>query len=343
MGPVARGRGAGGPEAEVDEDAGDEELIRRLAAGHAEAIQPLHARYAATVFAIAARSLGRAAAEEVVQEVFLTVWRKAATFDPARGGFRNWLLRIARNHVLNEIRSRSRRPRSEGVVDGEDVAVDPAPGPTEALWRSHRRAVLLEAIEALPSRQAQALRLAYFEELTHEQVAALLSLPLGTAKSRIQSGLRLLRSRLAGAVAFGLLFAALGAFALDRSTALRREGRALRLVAASDVVPLRLAPAPGIAPETHGSYRGRRGSDVAVMTFTAFPPAPRGHAYRAWSGRSGRWTPLGIVRPDDTGHDLLIVEGPIASEPPGALRVTLEPAGASGGPTGPTIVAWPPP
>lgn len=325
----------------VDEDVGDEELMRRLAAGRPEALQPLHARYAPIVFGIAVRPLGRAAAEEVVQEVFLAVWRKAASFDPARGSLRGWLLRIARNHVLNEIRSRSRRPHTEGSADSDDLAVDPAPGPSEALWQSHRRVVLLEAIEALPARQAQALRLAYFEELTHEQVASLLRLPLGTAKSRIQAGLRSLRTRLAGVVAIGLTLAALGAFALDRA-ALRRQERALRLLTASDIVPLRLAPAPGVAPETHGSYRGRRGEDIAVMTFTAFPPAPRGFSYRAWSGRSGRWIPLGKVRPDASGRDLLIIEGPSVTEPPGALRVTLEPSGASGGPTGPTIVAWPP-
>ncbi len=327
----------------MDDDPDDEELIRRLAAGRPEALQTLHARYAPLLFGIATRPLGRSAAEEAVQEVFLAVWRKAATFDPARGSVRNWLLRIGRNHVLNEIRGRSRRIRSASVPDGDDLAIDPGDGPDEALWRAHRRDVLLAAIEALPPRQGQALRLAYFEELTHEQVAAMLRLPLGTAKSRIRSGLESLRSRLAGVVAFGLLIAALGVYALDRTAALSREERALRLVTASDVVPLRLAPAPGVAPATHASYRGRPGADVAVMTFTAFPPAPPGHTYRAWAARSGRWSLLGTVRPDGSGKDLLVLEGPPVVETPEALQVTLEPSGSRTGPIGPTIVSWPPP
>ncbi len=201
----------------------------------------------------------------------------------------------------------------------------------------------MAAIEALPPRQGQALRLAYFEELTHEQVAQALRLPLGTAKSRIRSGLLTLRSRLAGVVALGLLLAAVGGYAFDRRAAFRLEERALRLVASSDVVPLRLAPAPGVAASTHGSYRGRPGSDVAVMTVTAFPPAPRGLTYRARAARDGRWRPLGTIRPDGSGKDLLVIESPAAAESPEALRVTLEPARAVTGPTGPTIVSWPPP
>jgi hypothetical protein len=100
---------------------------------------------------------------------------------------------------------------------------------------------------------------------------------------------------------------------------------------------------PCVAPATHGSYRGKQGIDLAVMTFTAFPPAPEGKVYRVWLGRSGRWTLLETVRPDALGRDWLILEGPYLTSTPEALRVTLEPAGAKGGPTGPVVVAWPSP
>src|SRR4051794_16592255 len=100
----------GGEGRPMDEEPDDEELMRRLAAGCTEALQPLHARYVGLIFACAVPSLGAAVAEEVVQEVFLAAWRKASTFDPSRGSVRNWLLQIGRNRVLNEIRGRSRRP-----------------------------------------------------------------------------------------------------------------------------------------------------------------------------------------------------------------------------------------
>jgi RNA polymerase sigma-70 factor (ECF subfamily) len=326
----------------ADDEPGDEELMRQLAAGRAEALGPLHGRYAVVVYGIAARPLGRSAAEEVVQDVFLTIWRKASTFDPARGEFRNWLLRIARNRVRNEIRNRTRRPSTAPLIEG-DMAVDDGPEPDESLWRAHRREVLLRAIEALPPRQGQALRLAYLQELTHEQVAATLSLPLGTAKSRIQSGLQTLRWRLASAAFLVLLLAGLAGLAYERATAFRREERALRLVTSSDITPIRLSPAPGVDPATHGSYRGRPGTTTAVMTFTAFPPAPPGQAYRAWIVRRNGWTLLGTVRPDASCRDMLVLEGPDFAEPPASLRVTLEPSGEETEPTGPTIVAWPAP
>jgi RNA polymerase sigma-70 factor (ECF subfamily) len=326
----------------ADDEPGDEELMRRLAAGRAEALGTIHGRYAGAVYGIAVRPLGPSGAEELVQDVFLTVWRKASTFDPARGEFRHWLLRIARNRVRNEIRDRSRRPTTAPLVDG-DLAVDDGTEPDESLWRAHKREILIRAIEALPPRQGQALRLAYFEELTHEQVAATLCLPLGTAKSRIQSGLESLRWRLASAAFLGLILAGLAGLAFERATAFRREERALRLVTSSDVKPIRLSPAPGVDPATHGSYRGRPGTATAVMTFTAFPPAPSGQAYRVWIARRSGWTMIGTVRPDASGNDLLVLEGLDLAEPPASLRVTLEAAGEVIEPTGPTIVAWPAP
>src|SRR5438876_264845 len=89
----------------------DEELIGRLAAGDHAALGPLYARHAGWLFGLAARTIDRAAAEEIVQDVFLTVWRKADTFDPARGTFRAWVHRVTQLRVINELRQRSRRPR----------------------------------------------------------------------------------------------------------------------------------------------------------------------------------------------------------------------------------------
>jgi RNA polymerase sigma factor (sigma-70 family) len=183
----------------------DEELMSQLASGRPEALGPLHGRYAALVYGLAARSLDRAAAEEISQEVFLAVWRHAATFDPARGSFRAWVLQIARTRVLNELRRRGRRPRttSQSHDPIEEDLPDRDPGPVEAAWREHRRAAVRAAVEALPPPQREALSLAFLEDLTHEQVAAYLKLPLGTTKSRIRAGVKALRTRLAPLVTAG--------------------------------------------------------------------------------------------------------------------------------------------
>jgi RNA polymerase sigma-70 factor (ECF subfamily) len=201
------------------------------------------------------------------------------------------------------------------------------------------------AVAALPSPQRQALSLAFLDDLTHEQVAAFLNVPLGTAKGRIRSGLQALRARLAPLIAAGLALVSVLVAAERREhshqEALRRQERALRLVTSSDVVPLRLVATPGTPAATHGNYRGRTGVAMAVITCSQFTPAPAGHVYRVWALHQGRWTPLGDVRPDVRGSDLLIVDNPTLVRLPEAVMVTLEPIGPASVPTGPAAIRWP--
>ena len=329
----------------------DEELMREVAAGRPDAIDQLHARYASLINGVAARSLDRPAAEEISQEVFLAVWRHAASFDPTRGTFRAWVLQITRRSVLNELRRRGRRPCATAQsrdLDG-DCFPDPGPDPAESVWREHRRAVVREAVEALPPPQREALSLAFLEDLTNEQVAEFLKLPLGTTKSRIRSGLKALRGSLAPLVAAGLILAGLltvaGRRELAHQAALTRHNRALALVTNSEVVPRRLGPTPGINPQAHGNYRGRPGVDLAVLTLSYLTPAPAGYEYRAWASHGGRWTLLGRVQLDNDGRSLMIAEGPELATPPDQVQVTLEQTGARAGtgaePTGPPVLRWP--
>jgi RNA polymerase sigma-70 factor, ECF subfamily len=331
----------------IDAEAGDEALMRQVSAGHQEALGPLYGRYAPFIFNLAAQSLDRPGAEEIVQEVFLTVWRMAASYDPTRGPFRPWVLQIAHYRILNELRRRNRRPHVEADPDGTHLAAvrDPAPEPAEAAWQEYRRAAVRDAVAKLPPPQRQALGLAFFEELTHEQVAAVLNLPLGTAKTRIRAGLQKLQAHLAPLV-FGLAvggsLVALGIRYEAQQATLQRDERALRLVTNSDVVPLRLDAAAGVPADTHATYRGRPAADVAVLTFSYFPPAPAGQAYQAWGRYDGTWRSLGLVPPEATERGaLLIVEGPWLATPPDAVQVTLEPAAGSAAPSGPVIVAGP--
>ncbi|HEX5498447.1 MAG TPA: sigma-70 family RNA polymerase sigma factor, partial [Thermomicrobiales bacterium] len=327
----------------------DEALLRELAAGRDEALGPLHSRYAGLVFGIAARSLDQPAAEEITQDVFLAVWNKAHTFDPTRGPVRPWLLQIAHLRVLNELRRRGRRPSIVPDPDDSQIGAvaDEAPLPDEAAWHDFRRSAVQAAVAALPPTQREALSLAFFDDLTHEQVAAFLGLPLGTAKTRIRTGMQRLRTTLlpvvaAATVALAGGLAALGIRFQQQQGELARENRALGVVANSSMNEVRLTAAPGVPAETHVAYRTHPGADLGVMTFEHFAPAPPGAAYQAWARHDGVWRSLGVVNVDPAGHALAIVDQPDQKQPE-ALQVTLEPAGGSTLPTGPVIVAWPSP
>jgi len=316
--------------------------MRQVADGSAEALGLLHRRFARLIFGLAVQSLDRAAAEDLVQEVFLAVWRNARRFDPERGTVRAWVLQITHFRLLNELRRRSRQPEvvpdPEGLVLGGLPASDP--GPVEATWEQHRRTVLKSALDELPPPQREALSLAFLDDLTHEQVATELGLPLGTAKTRIRAGLLKLRSTLgpqwAALVAICLLAAL--RYRAEHAT-LARYDRALSLVTASDSVNLRLGPVPGTAEATHARYRGRPGAGIAVVTFSEFPPAPGGQVYQAWARHGATWTSLGTVLPA-TGGARLIAESPALGALPDALEVTLEPRTGSAAPSGPVVVAW---
>src|SRR5438046_6363060 len=140
----------------------DEELMRQGAEGSAEALGLLHRRFARVIFGLAIQSLDRAAAEDLVQDVFLAVWRNARRFDPERGTVRAWVLQITHFRLLNELRRRSRQPEivpdPEGLVLADLPASDP--GPADATWEQHRRTVLKAAPAELPHAQREALSLA---------------------------------------------------------------------------------------------------------------------------------------------------------------------------------------
>jgi RNA polymerase sigma factor (sigma-70 family) len=329
----------------ASQDPSDEALMRSLAAGQQDALGPLYSRYGRLIYSMAAQSLDRAVAEEIVQEVFLAVWRKAETFDPERGTFRSWVLQTAHFRILNELRQRGRRPQGQPDPEGVHLANlrDPGPEPSDAVWFEYRRNAVRSAMTQLPAAQRQALGLAFFEELTHEQVASVLQLPLGTAKTRIRAGLQKLRVSLGPVLAAVLVgsLALLGVRYQSEQAAAERNGRALALVTASDVEAVRLAPAPGIAEVTHGHYTARPGTPMAVLSLSYFPAAPAGQVYQAWVRQHGAWRSLGTAQPDTGGHALLIADGAELADLPEAIAVTQEPAAGSRTPTGPVIIAWP--
>lgn len=325
----------------------DGTLLADLARGRQEAMGPLYSRYAPLVFGIARQSLDRGIAEDIVQDVFLAVWKNARSYDPGRGPVRPWLLQIAHFRIANELRRRSRRPALAGGSGEEALAAAPEPGAdaAEKMWLDYRGEVLRSALASLPPRQRQALGLSFFDELSHPEIATLLDLPLGTAKSRIRAGIERLRSRV-GAVSAAALVLVVGIWIATRAhsdrSELARDDRALGMLTSSDAEAIRLERVSGTIPvDAHGTWRARRGSPIAVVTLSHFPAAPTGRVYRVWARWDGRWLLAGSARPDADGRARIVAEDSLFGARPATIEVTLEDDGPAGeSPAGPPLVAW---
>jgi RNA polymerase sigma-70 factor (ECF subfamily) len=335
------------PRTRLDSARSDEELILELAVGGQESLGPLYTRYAKTVFRLAEHSLDRAAAEEIVQDVFLAIWRSAPTFDPRQGAFRPWLFQLAHWKILNELRRRRRRPAEQyGDAEEEDVfaqVADREPGPEERAWQKEHGQIMQSALESLPARQREAVTMAFLEDMTHQEVAQALDVPLGTAKTRIRSGLQILRTSLAPIAAslFGLGLAIVGFRYVQSQAAYDRDERALNLVTTSDLVPLRLTPASAQVPAAaHANYRSRAGTPLAVLTTESLSAAPPGRAYQAWVRHGDTWTSLGLLQPNADGTARLIAENAALTVSPNVVEITLEPQSGSQTPSGPVLLSW---
>ena len=334
-------------DAAIEKEISDEALMSDLASGQQDAIGLLYARYAPTIHGMAAQALGRPTAEDIVQDVFIAVWKNAAAYDPKLGPVRPWLLQIAHFRIANELRRKSRRPQIQADPEGQRLASIPEPGPgqSEEVWNAYRTSALRRALEELPPPQRQALGLAFFEQLSHDEIASALKLPLGTAKSRIRAGLRSLRQRLAPVLATLVGIAILGAVTLrlfSGRAELGRDERALTMLTSSDSQALRLTAPRNPNSPIHGVYRYRPGGQIAVLTISNLPPAPGDRVYRAWALLGKTWVPLGDARPDASGHARLIAEGQALSSRPDRLELTMEPEIGGKARTGSALIAWQP-
>jgi RNA polymerase sigma factor (sigma-70 family) len=179
--------------AAVMELASDGDVAAVFQKGRPEALALVYERYGALVYTIALRSLGDAAdAEDVAQQVFVSAWRGRDSFDPARGGLAAWLAAITRNKVTDVFRSRRREAGALRAAAGQEAVS----GQVAAVDQVIDRVVLSDELGRLGEQQRLIITLAFYTDLTHDQIAHALRLPVGTVKSHIRRSLLRLRTRL---------------------------------------------------------------------------------------------------------------------------------------------------
>lgn len=178
--------------------------MHRVHAGDARAFGVIFDRHGGAAFSLAYRMCGRQAmAEDIVQDAFLSLWRRGSRYDPARGSVRSWVLGAVHHKAIDSF-------RHESATAGRDVNDDPAaeriPARERTDLETEKRSDARQvrgALEGLPTEQRRVIELAYFGGFTHTQIAAMLELPAGTVKGRIRLGLTRMRLSLGGLAAGG--------------------------------------------------------------------------------------------------------------------------------------------
>lgn len=173
------------------------DLMHQVALGDEDAFARLYDATSRMVHGVACRILGNLAdAEEVTLDVYNQVWRSARTFQRERGSVTAWLLMLSRTRSLDKLRARATRQRNVEPIDPRFDAPSATANPEDQSAAAQQRAILLAALNRLPQEQRQALEMAYFDGLSHSELADRLGEPLGTVKTRIRLGMMKLKDQL---------------------------------------------------------------------------------------------------------------------------------------------------
>ena len=174
------------------------DLLRRVSAQDHAAVAEFYDQVAGVLFSTAVRILRDTHdAEEILQDVFVQIWNKAADFDPTMGSPLHWSLAITRHRCIDRLRSRKRRSRlAEQMTQHHEIADGSSSRPPEQLLGTAEASVVQEAVKGLPAEQRVAIEMAFFSGLSHGEIAETLQEPLGTVKARIRRGMLKLREQL---------------------------------------------------------------------------------------------------------------------------------------------------
>ncbi|MEE9284395.1 MAG: sigma-70 family RNA polymerase sigma factor [Dehalococcoidia bacterium] len=176
------------------------ELLGLVIRGDRAALSALYDRFVRQVFSLALRMVENPSlAEEITQDVFMTVWTRGSTYRSDRGPFSSWLLSVTHNRCIDELRKRRRRAKLS-TIDIDEMRVDPSSGGDvvlDAVFARLDRETIVEALNRLPSLQKQVIVMAYFQGLTQSEISEVLGSPLGTVKTRMRLGLHKMRDLLA--------------------------------------------------------------------------------------------------------------------------------------------------
>jgi RNA polymerase sigma-70 factor (ECF subfamily) len=180
-------------------DLADEDLMQLVRRGEAEAFEVVYERHSNAAFSLAYRMCGtRAAAEDVVQEAFLSLWRSGARYDRTRGSVRTWVLGIVHNRAIDSLRRSVVHDRRRASDEGIEERFEARERTEVEVARLDEAEEIRQALRTLPTEQGRVIELAYFGGFTQTEIASMLDAPLGTVKGRMRLGLEKMRAQLGG-------------------------------------------------------------------------------------------------------------------------------------------------
>jgi RNA polymerase sigma-70 factor, ECF subfamily len=180
-------------------DLADEDLMQLVRKGDSAAFEVVYDRHSTAAYSLAYRMVGsRNAAEDVVQEAFLSLWRSGARYDRARGSVRTWVLGIVHNRAIDALRRSLVHDRRRASDEGIEERFEARERTDVEAARNDEARELHAALRTLPAEQSRVIELAYFGGFSHSEIAELLETPIGTVKGRMRLGLEKMRGQLGG-------------------------------------------------------------------------------------------------------------------------------------------------